>query len=91
LSEVRLHRSRAEPSGESVGSWTDAKGGTVSRCFGSKASPGTNAIGYVPCVVLKSLCPMSANSWRKSDVTTCSSGYPSATSLRASFPTIMKM
>jgi hypothetical protein len=62
LSEVRLHRSRAEPSGESVGSWTDAKGGTVSRCFGSKASPGTNAIGYVPCVVLKSLCPMSANS-----------------------------
>ena len=63
FSEVRLPKSRAGPSGEPVGDlWADAKGGTISRCFGSKASPGMNAIGYVPCVVLKSLCPMSANS-----------------------------
>ena len=92
-------------------------GTAISRWFGSKTSPGTNAIGYVSWVVLKSLCPRLANSasnenkykskqvgllphvddpisgkkgapWRKSDVTTCSSGYPSAMSLRASVPTI---
>ena len=109
LSEVRLRRSgTGSSSGGLVGVLADATGETISRCFGSKTSPGTKAIGYVSRVVLKSLCPRSANSasktqamksrglsakkrlpWCKSVVTTCSSGYPSAPSLRASFPTVL--
>jgi len=58
LSEVRLRKSGAGPEGASAA----VKGCTTSRCFGSKASPGTNTIGYVSGVVLKSLCPRSANS-----------------------------
>ena len=63
LSDARLPKSGAGP----VGALAAVKGGTTSRCFGSRASPGTNAIGYVSGVVLKSLCPSSANSAYVSD------------------------
>ena len=67
LSEVRLRKSGAgaeEGGSPVVDPWAadTTTGGTTSRCFWSKMSPGTNAIGYVSCVVLKSLCPRSANS-----------------------------
>lgn len=69
LSEVRLRKSGAgteEGGSPVVDPWAavadTTTGGTTSRCIGSKMSPGTNAIGYVSCVVLKSLCPRSANS-----------------------------
>ena len=42
--------------------WAGRFRGGLGRWFGLKTSPGTNAIGYVSCVVLKSLCPRFANS-----------------------------